>query len=76
MAQIALVVDIHETTVSRAVCNKYISTPRGTFELRFFFTSGLSTVEGVVVSNKSIKDQIALIIQNEDKKRPLQMRKS
>lgn len=70
MAQIALVVDLHETTVSRAVNNKYLSTPRGTFELRFFFTSGLSTAAGEVVSNRSVKDQIALIIQQEDKKRP------
>ena len=38
MAQIALECEIHETTVSRAVNNKYLSTPKGTFELRFFFT--------------------------------------
>lgn len=71
MAQIAETVGVHETTVSRAVCNKYISTSKGTFELRFFFTSGLSTAEGLSVSNASVKDQIAEIIATEDKKRPL-----
>ena len=72
MAQIAVVCEIHETTVSRAVCNKYISTPRGTYELRFFFTSAIVNHEqNTMQSNLSIKNQIAEIISAEDKSRPL-----
>lgn len=72
MAQIATVCEIHETTVSRAVCNKYISTPRGTYELRFFFTGAIVNHEqNTMQSNLSIKNQIAEIISHEDKSRPL-----
>jgi RNA polymerase sigma-54 factor len=72
MAQIALVCEIHETTVSRAVHNKYISTPKGTYELRFFFTSAIINHEqNTMQSNLSIKNQIAEIISREDKSRPL-----
>jgi RNA polymerase sigma-54 factor len=72
MAQIAAECEIHETTVSRAVCNKYISTPKGTFELRFFFTGAIVNHEqNTMQSNLSIKNQIAEIIAKEDKSRPL-----
>lgn len=72
MAQIALECEIHETTVSRAVNNKYLSTPRGTFELRFFFTGAIVNHEQTTMqSNLSIKNQIAEIISKEDKSRPL-----
>lgn len=72
MAQIATVCEIHETTVSRAVHNKYISTPHGTYELRFFFTSAIiNHNENTMQSNLSIKNQIAEIISREDKSRPL-----
>jgi RNA polymerase sigma-54 factor len=72
MAQIAAECEIHETTVSRAVCNKYISTPRGTYELRFFFTGAIVNHEqNTMQSNLSIKNQIAEIIAREDKSRPL-----
>jgi RNA polymerase sigma-54 factor len=72
MAQVATVCEIHETTVSRAVCNKYISTPKGTYELRFFFTGAIVNHEqNTMQSNLSIKNQIAEIISREDKSRPL-----
>lgn len=72
MAQIALECEIHETTVSRAVNNKYISTPKGTYELRFFFTGAIVNYEqNTMQSNLSIKNQIAEIIAKEDKSRPL-----
>ena len=72
MAQIAAECEIHETTVSRAVCNKYISTPKGTYELRFFFTGAIVNHEqNTMQSNLSIKNQIAEIISREDKSRPL-----
>ena len=71
MAQIADVVGGHETTVSRAVSGKYMQTPQGIFEMRFFFTAGLQTTSGDGVSNTSVKDMIADIFKNEDTGKPL-----
>ena len=71
MAQIAGVVGVHETTVSRAVSGKYMQTPQGIFEMRFFFTAGLHSATGADVSNASVKDMIADIFKNEDTARPL-----
>jgi RNA polymerase sigma-54 factor len=71
MAQIAGVVGVHETTVSRAVSGKYMQTPQGIFEMRFFFTAGLHTAAGADVSNASVKDMIAEIFKNENPARPL-----
>jgi RNA polymerase sigma-54 factor len=70
MAQIAEVVGVHETTVSRAVSSKYMETPQGVFEMRFFFTSGLTTSEGDM-SNASIKDMVAEMFKGEDTTKPL-----
>jgi RNA polymerase sigma-54 factor len=71
MAQIAEVVGVHETTVSRAVSGKYIETPQGVFEMKFFFTAGLQTASGSDVSNTSVKDMIAEIFKNENPSKPL-----
>jgi RNA polymerase sigma-54 factor len=71
MAQVAEVVGVHETTVSRAVSNKYIQTPQGVFEMKFFFTTGLQTSSGSDVSNTSVKDMIAEIFKIENTSRPL-----
>jgi len=72
MAQVAEVVGVHETTVSRAVSGKYIETPQGIFEMKFFFTAGLQTTAGgEAVSNTSVKDMIAEIFKNENTSRPL-----
>ena len=71
MAQIAEVVGVHETTVSRAVSGKYMQTPQGMFEMRFFFTAGLHTAAGADVSNASVKDMIAEIFKHENPARPL-----
>ncbi|HEY3762797.1 MAG TPA: RNA polymerase factor sigma-54 [Verrucomicrobiae bacterium] len=71
MAQIAEVVGVHETTVSRAVSGKYMQTPQGVFEMKFFFTAGLQTANGDGVSNASVKDMIADIFKAEDATRPL-----
>jgi RNA polymerase sigma-54 factor len=71
MAQIAEVVGVHETTVSRAVSGKYMQTPQGIFEMRFFFTAGLQTANGDGVSNTSVKDMIAEIFKNENAGKPL-----
>lgn len=71
MAQVAEVVGVHETTVSRAVSGKYIETPQGVFEMKFFFTAGLGTASGADVSNTSVKDMIAEIFKNENTAKPL-----
>ncbi len=71
MAEIAERVGVHETTVSRTVSNKYIATPKGLLELRFFFTHGVKTADGGAVSNRTVQDQIARMIAGEDPKRPL-----
>ena len=71
MAQVAEVVGVHETTVSRAVSAKYMQTPQGVFEMKYFFTAGLHTASGDGVSNTSVKDMIAEIFKSEDTTRPL-----
>ncbi|MBU0676533.1 MAG: RNA polymerase factor sigma-54 [Verrucomicrobia bacterium] len=71
MAEVAKVCDIHETTVSRAIANKYMQTPRGTFEMKYFFTPGLKTDDGSSVSNKTIKDTLERLVADEDPKKPL-----
>lgn len=70
MAQIAAAVGLHETTVSRAVSGKYIATPQGIFELKYFFTSGYQTAEGESVSNASVRKAISEIVSKEDPYRP------
>ena len=71
MAQIAEVVGVHETTVSRAVSGKYMQTPQGVFEMKYFFTAGLRSATGSEVSNASVKDMIDEIFKNEDATKPL-----
>ncbi len=71
MLQVAEAVGVHETTVSRAVSGKYIETPQGVFEMKFFFTSGIQTASGGDISNTSIKDMVADMIKKEDTSNPL-----
>lgn len=71
MVQVAEVVGVHETTVSRAVSGKYIQTPQGVFEMKYFFTSGIQTASGAGMSNRSVKDMIADIFKGEDPNKPL-----
>lgn len=66
LKDIAEVVDLHESTVSRVTMNKYIGTPRGLFELKFFFTSGLVSESGVIHSSESVKARIKILIDAED----------
>jgi len=70
LSQVADEVGVHETTVSRAISNKYAKTPWGVFELKFFFTPGYRNSAGESFSNKSIKDALQDIIEKEDKKHP------
>ncbi len=70
LAQVAAEVGVHETTVSRAIAAKYAQTPRGVFELKFFFTPGYQSSSGQTYSNKSIKDSLKDIVDKEDKRKP------
>ena len=71
MVQVAEVVGVHETTVSRAVSGKYMQTPQGIFEMKYFFTAGIQTANGAGMSNTSVKDMIMEIFKNEDTAKPL-----
>jgi RNA polymerase sigma-54 factor len=71
MAQIAQIVGVHETTVSRAVSGKYMKTPIGIFELKYFFTPGIKTADGKEVSNKTVRDMIVNLVSGEDPANPL-----
>jgi RNA polymerase sigma-54 factor len=68
---VAEVVGVHETTVSRAVSAKYMQTPQGLFEMKYFFTSGLQTAGGTEMSNTSVKNMIADMFKKEDPGKPL-----
>ncbi|MDP0494787.1 MAG: RNA polymerase factor sigma-54 [Verrucomicrobiota bacterium JB024] len=70
MNQVAELVGVHETTVSRAIANKFIETPHGVFEFKYFFTPGYQGQDGETFSNKSVKDLIAHIIEDEDPAKP------
>ena len=71
MTQIADAVGVHETTVSRAIANKYIQTPHGVFEFKYFFTPGYHAQSGDAVSNTSVKEMIGDLIAGEDRAHPL-----
>lgn len=64
-------VGVHESTVSRAVNGKYVQCPRGVFELKYFFQSGVNGSDGEGVSSQSIKTQIAEMVGKEDTRKPL-----
>lgn len=70
MTQIADTVGVHETTVSRAIANKYVRTPHGVFDLKFFFTPGYKADGGSSVSNTSVKEMINDLVDLEDKSHP------
>ncbi|RRJ96446.1 RNA polymerase sigma-54 factor [Opitutaceae bacterium TAV4] len=71
MTQIASAVGVHETTVSRAIANKFIQTPHGVFEMKYFFTPGYASSGGESVSNTSVKEMISDLIAGEDRSHPL-----
>jgi RNA polymerase sigma-54 factor len=71
MVQIADEVGVHETTVSRAISGKYMATPHGVFEMKYFFTPGYQTAGGESMSNTSVKGMIADLVGDEDAKNPL-----
>lgn len=71
LKQVAELVEVHESTVSRATTNKYIQTPQGLFELKYFFSTGVGANEDDKVSSKSIKHILEQIIAEEDVTKPL-----
>ena len=72
MSEVADKVEVHETTVSRAVSGKYMETPQGLFEMRYFFTSAIQTSDGGEgVSNTSVKQLLQELVDNENKSKPL-----
>ncbi|MBB64271.1 MAG: RNA polymerase sigma-54 factor [Waddliaceae bacterium] len=71
MKLIAEELDIHESTVARAVANKYIDTDRGLLPLRSFFTGSYVTESGSELSSQSVKTAISELVKNEDKAKPM-----
>jgi RNA polymerase sigma-54 factor len=71
MKQVADILKVHETTVSRACNGKFMATPQGTFEFKHFFTTGVLQADGRILSNAAIKNTLAAIIRTESNRRPL-----
>lgn len=71
MAEVADAVGVHETTVSRAVSGKYMATPQGIFEMKYFFTPGYQTATGESLSNTSVKEAILDLVKRENGNEPL-----
>ena len=63
-------IEMHESTISRVTTNKYVQTPQGLFELKFFFNSGISTFGGETIASESVKSRIKDIITGENPKKP------
>jgi RNA polymerase sigma-54 factor len=71
LREVAEVINMHESTVSRVTNEKFVQTPRGVLPLKFFFSSGLSTTGGEDVSARGIKAQIQKLVTDEDARHPL-----
>jgi len=71
LQQIAEQLDLHESTISRATSNKYMLTPLGVFELKYFFSTGLSSSSGDEVSSTTIRTIIKKLIDDEEKRKPI-----
>jgi len=71
LKKIAEMVNVHESTVSRAINGKYVQTPRGIFEIKYFFKSGVDNQDGEAISSESIKKMIKSYVSGEDASKPL-----
>ena len=71
LRDIALDIEMHESTISRVTTNKYVHTPRGIFELKYFFNSSVARADGDSVASESVKRMIADLVKVEDAKHPL-----
>jgi RNA polymerase sigma-54 factor len=63
-------IEMHESTISRVTTNKFVHTPRGIFELKYFFNSSIKSIEGEAIASASVQEKIRLIIESEDPQRP------
>jgi RNA polymerase sigma-54 factor len=64
-------IEMHESTVSRVTTNKYVHTPQGIFELKYFFNSSINRFDGEALASESVKARIRKIIESEDPLRPM-----
>lgn len=71
LREVAEAIEMHESTVSRVTSNKYLACPRGTFELKFFFTSGVAAADGESASAEAIKARIRTLVEGEPAGKPL-----
>ncbi len=71
MQDVADAVGIHVSTVSRAIAHKYIQTPKGIFELKYFFTGGFMNADGNMESWEATRQKLLKIVKDEDKSKPL-----
>jgi RNA polymerase sigma-54 factor len=71
LRDIAEDIGMHESTISRVTTNKYMQTPQGLLELKYFFNSGISTIEGDAIASESVKNKIKEIVDAEDSSKPL-----
>lgn len=71
LREVAEVINMHESTVSRVTNEKFVQTPRGVLPLKFFFSSGLSTTSGEDVSARGIKAKIQKLVSDEEARKPL-----
>ncbi len=63
-------IEMHESTISRVTTNKFVHTPRGIFELKYFFNSSIRSVEGDALASASVQEKIRLIIESENPQKP------
>ncbi len=70
LRDVAWDIEMHESTVSRVTTNKYVHTPQGIFELKFFFNSSINRFDGAAIASASVKDKIRQIIESEDPTKP------
>lgn len=70
MKTVAGLLEVHETTISRATAGKFMQTPRGLLSMKYFFKPGVKTASGESISNESVKAALVDIVRDEDKKKP------
>jgi RNA polymerase sigma-54 factor len=71
LRQVAEEVQMHESTISRVTTSKYVYTPQGVFDLKFFFNSGINLTQGDQIASESVKEKIRQIVQSESPDNPL-----
>ena len=76
LKEVADDIEMHESTVSRVTSRKYMHTPRGVYELKYFFNSSINTGDGANIASEAVKDEIKRIISAEDRKRLSRMQRS